>query len=102
MFLDAMAMMALTIPVFFPIIQTAGIDGIWFGILLVRAMEIALITPPVGMNVFVIQGISKDLSLGVIFRGVTPFLAADLLHLSLLVALPIITLFLPSNRSGKS
>lgn len=95
MFLDAMAMMALTIPVFYPIIQQAGINGIWFGILLVRAMEIALITPPVGMNVFVIQGISKDISLGSIFRGVTPFLAADLLHLALLIALPIVALFLP-------
>jgi len=99
MFLDAMAMMALTIPIFFPIIQQAGINGIWFGILLVRAMEIALITPPVGMNVFVIQGISKDISLGAIFRGVTPFLCADLLHLGLLIALPILALFLPGLMS---
>lgn len=96
MFLDAMAMMALTIPIFFPIIQQAGINGIWFGILLVRTMEIALITPPVGMNVFVIQGISKDISLKSIFVGVTPFLIADLLHLILLIALPIVALFLPS------
>lgn len=99
MFLDAMAMMALTIPVFFPIIQEAGINGIWFGILLVRAMEIALITPPVGMNVFVIQGIAKDISLGSIFRGVTPFLVADLFHLALLIALPILALFLPGLMS---
>jgi tripartite ATP-independent transporter DctM subunit len=95
MFLDAMAMMALTIPIFYPIIQTAGINGIWFGILLVRTMEIALITPPVGMNVFVIHGISKDISLKSIFYGVVPFLGADLLHLLLLIALPILALYLP-------
>ncbi len=99
MFLDAMAMMALTIPVFYPIIQEAGINGIWFGILLVRAMEIALITPPVGMNVFVIQSIRKNISLGTIYRGVAPFLVADLLHLGLLIALPIIALFLPGIMS---
>ncbi len=96
MFLDGMAMMALTIPIFYPIIQAAGINGIWFGILLVRAMEIALITPPVGMNVFVIHGISKNIPLKTIFAGVIPFLAADFLHLSLLIAIPVVTLFLPS------
>ncbi|MGI1677912.1 MAG: TRAP transporter large permease [Cellvibrionaceae bacterium] len=96
MFLDGMAMMALTIPIFYPIIQTAGINGIWFGILLVRAMEIALITPPVGMNVFVIHGISKNIPLKTIFLGVIPFLIADFFHLALLIAIPVITLFLPS------
>ncbi|GAB1269297.1 TRAP transporter permease [Aurantivibrio infirmus] len=96
MFLDGMAMMALTIPVFFPIIQAAGINGIWFGILLVRAIEIALITPPVGMNVFVIHGISKDIPLKTIFAGVIPFLIADFLHLALLIALPIVVLVLPN------
>lgn len=96
MFLDGMAMMALTIPIFYPIIQTAGINGIWFGILLVRAMEIALITPPVGMNVFVIHGISKHIPLKTIFKGVIPFLTADFLHLALLIAIPALALFLPS------
>ena len=96
MFLDGMAMMALTIPIFFPIIQNAGIHPIWFGILLVRTIEIAMITPPVGMNVFVIQGIAKDISLRTIFGGVMPFLAADILHLALLIAVPTLSLFLPN------
>jgi len=96
MFLDAMAMMALTIPVFFPIVQAAGINGIWFGILLVRAMEIGLITPPVGMNAFVIHGISKDISLKNIFVGISPFLVADVAHLALLIALPVLALALPN------
>ena len=96
MFLDGMAMMALTIPIFFPIFQNAGIHPIWFGILLVRTIEIAMITPPVGMNVFVIQGIAKDISLRTIFGGVMPFLAADILHLALLIAVPTLSLFLPN------
>jgi C4-dicarboxylate transporter DctM subunit len=96
MFLDGMAMMALTIPIFFPIIQNAGIHPIWFGILLVRTIEIAMITPPVGMNVFVIQGIAKDISLRTIFGGVMPFLVADILHLALLIGVPTLSLFLPN------
>jgi C4-dicarboxylate transporter DctM subunit len=96
MFLDGMAMMALTIPIFYPIILNAGVHPIWFGILLVRTIEIAMITPPVGMNVFVIQGIAKDISLRTIFGGVLPFLTADILHLALLIALPILSLYLPS------
>ncbi len=96
MFLDGMAMMALTIPIFFPIIQNAGINPIWFGILLVRSMEIALITPPVGMNVFVIKGIAGNINLKTIFAGVIPFLCSDFLHLTLLIMVPGIVLFLPN------
>ncbi|GAB1261306.1 TRAP transporter large permease [Aurantivibrio plasticivorans] len=96
MFLDGMAMMALTIPIFYPIIQSLGISGIWFGVLVVRAIEIALITPPVGMNAFVIHGISKDIPLKTIFAGIGPFLIADLFHVVLLLSLPILSLWLPS------
>lgn len=95
MFLDGMAMMALTIPVFYPIIQSTGISGIWFGILVVRSIEMALITPPVGMNAFVIHGISKDIPLKTIFAGIAPFLVADVFHMTLLISLPILSLWLP-------
>lgn len=96
MFLDGMAMMALTIPIFYPITQSLGINGIWFGILVVRAIEIALITPPVGMNAFVVHGITKDIPLKTIFKGISPFLVADFFHVVLLISLPILALWLPS------
>jgi C4-dicarboxylate transporter DctM subunit len=88
-FLDSIAMIMLTIPIFFPIIISLGFNPVWFGI-------IGLITPPVGINVFVIKGISKDVPMGTIFKGIVPFLAADVVHLALLVAFPSISLMLPS------
>jgi tripartite ATP-independent transporter DctM subunit len=95
-FLDSIAMIMLTIPIFFPIIMSLGFNPIWFGIIVVRVVEMGLITPPVGINVFVIKGIAKDVPMGTVFRGIVPFLAADVVHLALLVALPSISLFLPS------
>jgi TRAP-type C4-dicarboxylate transport system permease large subunit len=89
-------MIMLTIPIFFPIIMSLGFNPIWFGIIVVRVVEMGLITPPVGINVFVIKGIAKDVPMGTVFRGIVPFLAADVVHLALLVALPSISLFLPS------
>jgi len=85
----------LTIPVFYPLILQMGFDPIWFGILVVRVTEMGLITPPVGLNVFIIQGIT-DTPMQTIFRGVMPFLIADFFEIVLLIALPQITLFLPS------
>jgi tripartite ATP-independent transporter DctM subunit len=91
-----MAMVILTIPIVFPLVTAQGFDPIWFGIITVRIFEIAQITPPVGMNVFVISGVAKDVSMGTIYRGIVPFLIADICHLILLIAFPQIALFLPS------
>ncbi len=95
MFLDGLALMTLVVPIFLPIVQTLGISPIWFGVLLVRAMEVGFVHPPVGMNVYIIHGIAKDVPLTTIFRGIVPFLLADALHLAMLIALPAATLLLP-------
>lgn len=91
-----MAMVILTIPIVFPLVQSLGFDGIWFGIITVRIFEIAQITPPVGMNVFIMKGVAPEVPLTTIFRGIVPFFIADLLHLTLLIAFPQIVLWLPS------
>lgn len=91
-----MAMIILTIPIVFPLVIDQGFDPIWFGIITVRIFEIAQITPPVGMNVFVISGVAKDVPMGTIYRGIIPFLIADIFHLTLLVAFPQLALFLPN------
>jgi tripartite ATP-independent transporter DctM subunit len=93
--LDGLALMLLTTPILLPIVAQLGLSPIWFGIFLVRAMEIGFVHPPLGMNLYVIQGVAKDVPLGRIFRGVLPFLAADLVHLMLLIVFPVIALGLP-------
>ena len=93
--MDSMAIVLLTIPVFYPMTQELGFNAIWFGILVVRVTEMGLITPPVGLNVFVIKGIS-GVSIGKIFRGVIPHLIADFLQVVALVAFPQIVMFLPN------
>ena len=93
--LDGLALMLLTTPILLPIIQQMGLSPIWFGIFLVRAMEIGFVHPPIGMNLFVIHGIAKDVSISTIFRGVLPFLGADLVHLLLLILVPAMVLALP-------
>lgn len=92
--LDTMAMILLTIPVFFPIVTGLGYDPVWFGILLVVLVEMALITPPMGMNVFIIKGMTRDVSLIEIFRGVLPFVVAQAVLLVLLMVYPQIALWL--------
>ncbi|MCK9512370.1 MAG: TRAP transporter large permease [Pigmentiphaga sp.] len=87
-FMDAMAMMLLTVPVVFPAVIAAGFDPIWFGVITVITVELGLITPPVGMNVFVLKASARHLPLGTIFRGVVPFVAADVVRLAILVAFP--------------
>ena len=94
--LDSMAMILLTIPLFFPIISGMNLDPVWFGIIVVVVTEISLITPPVGMNIFVLNTVLPEVGTGTIFKGVTPFWMADLVRLSILVLFPPITLFLPS------
>jgi len=84
-----------TLPIFFPTILNLGFDPIWFGVILVIIMEMGLITPPVGMNVFVIKGVAKDVSIGKIYRGIFPFLAAMIVSVIILTFFPKIALFLP-------
>lgn len=95
MFLDAPSAMVLTLPILFPVILSLGFDPIWYGVIMVRVIEIGLVTPPFGMNVFVLASVS-DVPLGIIFRGIVPFVITDILHIALLVAFPAISLFLPS------
>ena len=95
MFMDSIAMLVITVPVVYPIIQAMGIDPVWFGILTVLTVELGLMTPPVGMNVFVIKAMAPHVGLGEIFKGVAPFVVSDLLRLALLIAFPILsTMFL--------
>ena len=94
-FMDSMSMVLLTVPAVFPLIQASGIDPIWFGILLVTVVELGLITPPIGMNLFVLKGIDARLDLGVVIRGVLPFIGADVVRVVTLIALPQVVLFLP-------
>ena len=94
-FLDGLALMLLATPIFLPIAEGLGLSPIWFGIFLVRTMEIGFVHPPLGLNIYVIQGVAKDISVGRIFRGVIPFLGADFVHLTLLIVFPAIVLWLP-------
>jgi tripartite ATP-independent transporter DctM subunit len=93
--LDGLALMLLTTPILLPLVSDLGLSPIWFGIFLVRAMEIGFVHPPIGMNLYVIRGVAPDVPLSRVFKGVLPFLAADLLHLVLLVVFPILVLGLP-------
>lgn len=94
---ESLSMLLLTVPIFFPVVIGLGFDPIWFGIVVVVVTEISLITPPVGMNVFVLKSVVKDVSTGTIFRGVTPFWGFDILRLLLLLAVPGLVLFLPDQ-----
>jgi tripartite ATP-independent transporter DctM subunit len=95
--MDAMAMIILTVPIIFPIVTHMGFDPIWFGIIIVMTVELGLITPPVGMNVFVIKSVVPEASFSTIFRGVSPFVATDVLRLAILVSFPILALWLPGR-----
>ena len=97
MFLESVSLMLLTLPLLLPLYHAAGIDMIWFGVICVKLLEIGLVTPPVGLNVYVIKGALGDrVSLGEIFRGTAWFLAADMVTLALLIAVPAISLWLPA------
>jgi tripartite ATP-independent transporter DctM subunit len=95
--MDAMAMIILTIPIVFPVISTLGFDPIWFGVIIVMTVELGLIHPPVGMNVFVIKSVVRDVKFSTIFLGVIPFVATDILRLIILIAFPFIATWLPSH-----
>ena len=95
--MDAMAMIILTVPIIFPLIVSLGFDPIWFGVIIVMTVELGLIHPPVGMNVFVIKTVIKDVDFTTIFKGVMPFIITDILRLIILIAFPVIALWLPSH-----
>jgi len=95
MFLDGPSSIVLTLPVLFPVVLSLGFDPIWYGVIMVRVIEVGLITPPMGLNVFILAGVS-NMPLGNIFRGIVPFLISDILHIAMLVAFPAISLFLPN------
>ena len=93
--LDGLALMLLTTPILLPIVEAQGLSAIWFGIFITRAMEIGFVHPPLGMNLYIIQGVAKDVSITQIFRGVLPFLASDFVHLLMIILFPAMVLWLP-------
>jgi tripartite ATP-independent transporter DctM subunit len=95
-FLDAISMILITVPVFLPLAIGIGYDGVWFGILVLIAVEVGMITPPVGLNIFVVRAQLPDIALPDIYRGIAPFLAAHLALIALLILLPAIALWLPA------
>ena len=94
---ESLSMLLLTVPIFFPVVMDMGFDPVWFGVVVVVVTEISLITPPVGLNVFVLKGVVKDVSTSTIFRGVTPFWIVDLIRLSIIVLIPWLVLVLPNS-----
>jgi tripartite ATP-independent transporter DctM subunit len=98
-FMDSLALITLTIPIFYPVVVAMGFDPIWFGVIIVLVTEMGVITPPVGVNVYVIKGIAADVPLETIFKGIFPFLAAIIVAIALLLAFPVIATFLPSFMS---
>jgi len=96
-FLEGFAMLVLTLPIFFPVVLQMGIDPIWFGVLVVLTLEMGLISPPVGINVFIVKSVAPKVALADIFRGVLPFWLAMLMTLGILIAFPQISLLLPNT-----
>ncbi|PIY22049.1 MAG: hypothetical protein COZ11_14175 [Deltaproteobacteria bacterium CG_4_10_14_3_um_filter_51_14] len=95
-FMDALGMILLTIPIFYPVAIAIGYDPIWFGVVIVLVTELGVITPPVGINVYVVSGIAKDVPLEVIFKGAVPFVLALSAYLVIMLIFPQIALYLPS------
>ncbi len=95
-FMDSMALIVVTLPIFYPVVQKLGFDPIWFGVMIVLLCEMGVITPPVGVNVFVIKGIAPDVPLNQIFRGIFPFLGAIILLAIVILFVPQIATWLPS------
>ena len=98
--LPAYPMIVLTVPIIWPVMEALGYDGVWFGVLIVMLCEVAVITPPVGINVYVIKAIATDVPMGTIFRGVLPFVLGFLISIALIIAFPQIALFLPTMMKG--
>lgn len=96
MVFESLSMLLLTVPVFYPLVSSLGFDLVWFGIVVVVVTEISLITPPVGMNVFVLSAVLKDVKAGTIFKGVTPFWCVDIIRLLIIVFIVPVSMFLPN------
>jgi TRAP-type C4-dicarboxylate transport system permease large subunit len=96
MFMDGIGMLLLTLPVVFPLMIKLGFDPIWFGIIAVKMVEVGLLTPPVGLNCYVVAGVRPDIPLQQIFRGVWPFVVADLICVLIFILFPEIVTFLPN------
>lgn len=94
--MDALALITLTIPILYPVVLGLGFDPIWFGVIIVLVTEMGVITPPVGVNVYVIKGIAEDVPLETIFKGILPFLGAQIVTVAILMGFPQIATFLPS------
>ncbi|MBK6714375.1 MAG: TRAP transporter large permease subunit [Burkholderiales bacterium] len=95
--MDELAMILLTVPIVYPVMMTLGFDPVWFGVIIVMAVTFGMICPPVGMNVFVINSIARDISLTRIYKGTMPFIAVDVVRLVLLCAFPVLSLWLPGK-----
>jgi len=96
MFMDIMPIIVLTVPILFPVVTALGFDPVWYGVVMILVIEMGLITPPIGMNVFILSGVS-GISIGTIFRGVWPFVAAELICIALITTFPQIALYLPNQ-----
>ncbi len=99
-FIDALALILLTTPIFYPVVVNLGYDPIWFGVIIVLVVAMGIITPPVGMNIFIIKGIAPDIPIEVIFRGIMPFLVAIVICIVILMVFPQVALFLPNILSN--
>ena len=93
--MDSLALLTLTVPIVFPIVSNLGYDPIWFGVIIVLVTEVGVITPPIGINVYVIQGVAPDIPLEAIFKGICPFLIPLVVTIGLVILFPSIGLFLP-------
>lgn len=98
--MDELSMILLTLPIFFPIVIGLGYDPVWFGILVVMMVELGLIVPPMALNLFIVRGIAPDVPLGVIFKGIIPFVVVDIVRVALIVAVPAVVLWLPNLLFG--
>ncbi|MEM8551244.1 MAG: TRAP transporter large permease [Pseudomonadota bacterium] len=99
-FMESLSMMLLTVPIFFPVVVgELGYDAIWFGIFVVMVTELSLVTPPVGLNLFVLRSVIQDVSMGTVYRGILPFVAADAVRLAIIIAVPGLVLALPQLMS---
>ena len=94
-FLDALALIMLTVPIFYPVVMNLGFDPIWFGVVIVLVTQMGVITPPVGVNVYVVSGVARDVPLHVIFKGCIPLLIAMVILVVLLIPFPELATFLP-------
>jgi len=100
MFLDVIGMMLLVIPIVFPVVVGLGFDPIWFGVIVVKMGEICLITPPVGLNVYVVNSVTPDIPIQDIFMGIMPFLITEFVTLFILLSFPSISLVIPRLMLG--